>query len=118
MPTMHADEINTDLLAFCQRRLLSPPGTYSDLADVTAGSLIFSISPLAPHNVSQGSLPNGESLGCMGRSGPPRPAVFGGGSVAAATLMLGRKSIGIDVDRKHISDAAESRGSAKRLEMI
>jgi site-specific DNA-methyltransferase (adenine-specific) len=29
----------------------------------------------------------------------------GGGSVAAAALMLGRKFVGIDLDRKHIETA-------------
>jgi predicted RNA methylase len=38
--------------------------------------------------------------------------IVGGGSVAAAALTLGRKFIGIDIDRNHIeTSAAEGRGS-------
>jgi tRNA G10 N-methylase Trm11 len=33
--------------------------------------------------------------------------IVGGGSVAAAALTLGRKFIGIDIDRNHIETAAE-----------
>jgi site-specific DNA-methyltransferase (adenine-specific) len=42
----------------------------------------------------------------------------GGGSVAAAALMLGRKFIGIDIDRKHIETTRRRiEGVANGLEM-